>query len=100
LLIQNTIHKFSVADPGCLSRILDPNFSILEHRVKKIPDPGSGSMNLSILNLKTVSKLTEQLSGMFIPDLDDFLLSRIPNPDPRSRGQKTPVSGSGSRNTA
>jgi hypothetical protein len=44
----------SVANPGCLSRILDPNFSIPdpESRVKKIPDPGSGSApkNFSIFN--------------------------------------------------
>ncbi len=32
---------FSVADPGCVYRIPDPNFSIpdADCRVKKIPDP-------------------------------------------------------------
>ncbi len=30
-------HDSSVADPGCLSRISDPNFSI--SRAKKVPDP-------------------------------------------------------------
>ncbi len=31
----------SVADPGCLSQIPDPNFSMLDHgsRTKKIQDP-------------------------------------------------------------
>ncbi len=42
----------SSADPGCLSRILDPNCSIPDSgsRVKKILDPGSwsASKNLSI----------------------------------------------------
>jgi hypothetical protein len=46
----------SVADPGCLARITDSNFSIPDSvfRVKKILDPGSGSAlkNLS-LALKT-----------------------------------------------
>ncbi len=41
----------SVPDPGCLSRIPDPNFSI--------PDPGSTSKNLSILTQKIVSQLSE-----------------------------------------
>jgi hypothetical protein len=38
---------YSVADPGCLSRIL----------LFSIPDPGSSSKNLSILTQKMVSKL-------------------------------------------
>jgi hypothetical protein len=44
----------SVADPGSLSLIPDPNFSIPDSgsRVKKIPDPGSASKNLSIFNPK------------------------------------------------
>ncbi len=68
--------------------ITDRNFSIPDpgSRVKKITDPGSGSAskNLSILNLKTVSKLSEKLSGMFIPDLElNFFVSRIPHPDPQ-----------------
>jgi hypothetical protein len=52
-------------------------------RVKKIPDPGSGSAskNLRIFNPKFFSKLSD-------PDLD-FL----PIPEPGSRGQK----GTGSR---
>jgi hypothetical protein len=35
----------SVADRGCLSPILDPNFSIPDpdSKIKKEPDPGSGS---------------------------------------------------------
>ncbi len=43
----------SVADPGCLS--LDPNFFFVldpGSRVKKIPDPGSVSQNLSFFNPK------------------------------------------------
>ncbi len=47
----------------------------------RIPDPNF----LSILTQKIVSKHSEILSGLFIPDLDpDFL----PIPDPGSRGQK------------
>jgi hypothetical protein len=39
----------SVADPGCLSRIPDPDFypsRIPDPGVKKAPDPGSGSATL------------------------------------------------------
>jgi hypothetical protein len=42
----------SVADPGCLYRILS-----FPSRIKEIPDPGSASKNLSIFNPKIVSKL-------------------------------------------
>jgi hypothetical protein len=47
-LISN-LENGSDADPGCLSQIPDPNFSIPDpgSRVKKIPDPGSASKNLS-----------------------------------------------------
>ncbi len=53
--------------------IPDPEF-----RVAKIPEPGSKSTskNFSILTLLTVSKLSEKLSGMFIPD-PDFFPSKI-----------------------
>ncbi len=70
---------FSVADPGCLSRIRF--FSIL--------DPGSASKNLSILTQKMASKLSEMWFGLFIQDPDGygswlFTLpgSRISNQDP------------------
>jgi hypothetical protein len=62
------------------SRISDPNFF----------HPGSSSKNLSILTTKMVSKLSEILCGLFIPD-PDFYPSWIPGPG--SRGQK----GTGSR---
>ncbi len=72
---------FSVADPGCLSRI----------RIFSIPDPGSASKNLSILSRKMVSKLSEIRSGFFIPNPDpDF----SPIPDPGVK--KAPDPGSGS----
>ena len=65
------IHKINVADPGCLSRILDPNVYI--------PDP----YKRKYCNLKMVSWL-------FILDLDpDFLPIPDPgvkkSPDPKSR---------------
>jgi hypothetical protein len=57
------VEASGVADPGCLSRIPDLNFSISDprSRVKKIPGPGSASasMNLSFLSQKIVSKLYE-----------------------------------------
>ncbi len=45
----------SVADPGCLSWIPDPNFFIPDSgsRVKKISGPGSASKSLSIFNPKS-----------------------------------------------
>jgi hypothetical protein len=73
----------SVADPGCLSRI---------------PDPDSHRRILVFLTQKFVYKLSEILSGMFIPDPDRgsgswFLRipdsgvkqkrNRIPDPDPQ-----------------
>ncbi len=55
---------YSVADPGCLSRI----------RIFSILDPGSAYKNLSIFTQKIVFKLSEIWSGLFIPDTDpDFL---------------------------
>ncbi len=72
----------SVADPGCLSLIPDPNFF---HSAFEFFDPRSASKNISILTQKFVSKLSEISSGLFTPDLDPYFL---PIPDPGSRGQK------------
>jgi hypothetical protein len=76
------------------SRMFIPDPGDPVSRVKKIPDSGSASasMNISILALKTVSQLSEKLSGMFIPD-PDFFPSRIqgskkhrtPDPDPQHK---------------
>jgi hypothetical protein len=56
--------------------------------VKKIPDPGSGSNKF--LALKTVSVLSEKLSGMFIPDPKSAFFLH-----PGSRVHKAPDPGSG-----
>ncbi len=77
-----------VADPGCLSRI-----RIFLYR---IPDPGqevSGSrIRIKVfLPQKTVSKLSEICSGMFIPDPD---LDFVPIPDPGVKRAPDPGSGS------
>jgi hypothetical protein len=42
---QRGIGMSNVADPGCLFRIPDPNFSIPDPGSKEIPDPGSGSLS-------------------------------------------------------
>jgi hypothetical protein len=62
----NNQNKNSVADPGCLSRIPDPNFyhpgsEFFPSRIRIffITDPGSASKDLSILTQKIVSKLSE-----------------------------------------
>ncbi len=78
--------------------IPDPNFFHPGYRVKKIPDPESGSASKNwstvFLTQKIVSKLSEIWSGMLFriwtPDPD---LDLLPIPDPGSRGQK----GTGSR---
>ncbi len=76
-------HKSSVADPECLSCIPDPIFSIPDpgSRVKKIPEPRSGSAsaskNVSILTQNIVSKLSEIVSKIFIPDLG---VNKAPDP--------------------
>jgi hypothetical protein len=53
----------SVADPGCLSRIPDPNFFHPGFRVNRFPDPGpaSASKNFRILTKKMVSKLSKMM---------------------------------------
>ncbi len=85
--------SFSVADPGCLSRIPDPTFFHPGSRIRTvfIPDPGSSSKNLSILTPKKAKKWFLS-SKKYDPDPDaDFLPSRIqgskrhpiPDPDPQ-----------------
>jgi hypothetical protein len=89
-------------DPGCLSRITDPNFFIPDpgSRVKKIPGsrikkiPGSRIRIRIRIRIKEFKYFYPKIlflssgkydSGMFIPDPDlDFL----PILDPGSRGQK------------
>ncbi len=77
LCVWKFILKRSVADPGCLSRILDPIFF----------DSGSSSKNLFCFNPKTLFLSTEKYNPGFssqirIPDPDpDFL--PIPDPDPQ-----------------
>jgi hypothetical protein len=60
--------------------IPDSNFP---SRIQVLKDPGSGSAskNLSKFRPKNCFKLSEKLSGMFIPD-PDFSPSRIRIPDP------------------
>ncbi len=69
------------------SQIPESNFSISDPRskVKLIPDPAS--KNLNNFKPKTISKLSEKLSGMFIPDSDFFSIpdpwvEKAPDPDP------------------
>jgi hypothetical protein len=58
-------------------------------RVKKIPNPGSALKNLSIFNPKTVCKLMEKLSGMFIPDPGSGSgFFHIPDPGVESTGYR------------
>ncbi len=107
----------SFADPGCLSRILDPGSEFFPSRFPDpgskffsswIPDPGSeffssrildpgcALKNSSILTKKMVSQLSEILSEFYIPDPDPesgSWLFTYPGsqswiPDPESRDQK------------
>jgi hypothetical protein len=85
----------SVADPGCLSRIPDPNVSIPDpgFRVKKIPDPRSASVSriLSIINpikcFKAVGKIIWDVHpGFFFNSGYPIGINkkdRIPDPDPQ-----------------
>ena len=67
--------------------ILDPNFSI--------PDPGSALKNLSILTQKMVYKLSETVSGLFIPDpgsrIQRSKRHQIPDPGSRIRIHNTDI---------
>ncbi len=69
-----------------------PNFSIPDpvSRVKKIPDPGSASKNLSIFNPKTAFKLLEKWPGMFSLDTGSVFFPILHS---GSRGQKGTGSG-------
>ncbi len=80
----------SVADLGCLSRILDPNFFHPGSKFFSIPDPGSASKNLSILTQKIVLNPSEIWSGLFITNPDPDFLS-IPNPGSGSRIRYTAI---------
>jgi hypothetical protein len=76
------------ADPGCLSRIPDPNFFHPGSELfsSRIPDP---HQNLSFLNQKIVSKLSEIWSGLFIPEPDPGSGSRsFIHPGSRIQGSK------------
>jgi hypothetical protein len=78
-----SLHVISVADPGCLSRIPDPNCL----------HPGSASKNLSILTQKWFlsSRKYDPGCSFRIPDQDaDFL----PIPDPGVKEAPDPGSES------
>jgi hypothetical protein len=66
--VQLVVENRSVADPRCLSRIRDPNFSISDPgaRAKKAPDPGSGIRNKELLTQIIVSNHLEIRPGIFI----------------------------------
>ncbi len=72
----------------CVSGMFMPtgsgsDFSHSGSRIQGQKDPGSASRNLSIFDPKTISKLSEQWSGMFHPDPDfshPGCWIRIPDP--------------------
>jgi hypothetical protein len=81
----------SVADPGCLSRIQDPDQIFFQPgsriRTVSISDPGSSSKNLSILTAKRAKKwfLSSKkydpgCSTRISDPYADFLPSWIPDP--------------------
>jgi hypothetical protein len=87
-LISHSCLAISVADPGCLSRIPDPNFSS-GSRIQGQKDSRFDLDFKYFFTLKIVSKLSENLSRMFIPDPDpdffpilDPLVKKAPDPDP------------------
>ncbi len=99
----NQLGNCSVADPGCFSQIPDPNFLFPVSRIQGQKDSGSRIRireNLSIFNLKIVSKVSEITNRDIHPGSGSCFL---PIPDPGSRGQKrhwipdrSPDPGSGS----
>jgi hypothetical protein len=91
------IYLSNVADPGCLSRIPEPNFSI--------PDPGSNRFRIldphprilvgtvRIFNPKNCYKALGKISRFVHPGSRILTFYPSRNPDPGSRGEK----GTGSR---
>jgi hypothetical protein len=67
---------YSSADPGCLSRITDPNFSI--------PDPGSASINVSILTSVADPDPGSGIGCLFYPWIRDPGWVESQHPDPGS----------------
>jgi hypothetical protein len=75
-----TVRNPSVADLGCLSRIqLIPS---------RIPDPHPHQRYVAFLALKTVSKLSEKLCGMFNPGSRIWIRIFFSIPDSGSREKK------------
>ena len=60
---QSRVRNTSVADPGCFTRITDPNFSIPDPGSKRfqIPDPHPHQRMSVFLTPKTISKLSENV---------------------------------------
>jgi hypothetical protein len=86
-LVKNVAEMCSVVDPGCLFRILDPNFSI--------PDPGSKRSRIRIrlkefkyFNPKIFSSFRKYDLGCPLRN-SDLDLDFFPISDPGSRGQKS-----------
>ncbi len=82
------VHLYHVADPGCVSRFPDSNFS---SRIKCRKDSGSASKNLGIFNLKTCyltsreydpgcsSRITDPGSWFFPSRIQGSKKHRIPD---------------------
>jgi hypothetical protein len=85
--------KTIIADSGCLYRIPDPNFVHPESRIQDQKDPGPPDRHQRIevfLTQKTVSMLSEKLSGMVNPDPGSGF---FPIPDPGVKKHRIPDPG-------
>jgi hypothetical protein len=80
----------SVAEPGCLSRILDPNFFHPGSWVEKIP---GSRVRIRIKEFMYFNPKLFLSSRTYYPWCSSWFLS--PTPDPGSRVQKGTGSGSG-----
>jgi hypothetical protein len=88
-LLEDSMYEFSVADPGCLSRIL-----IFTHPGSRIPDPKTaakegGEKNFVVITFYVATNFTKLQIILVLMDLGSGIRKKpIPDPGSRIQGSK------------